>query len=172
MGQFKSLLALSARQAHSRSPSVPKSGSGSNVSCFVGHEHAEHCSYPFGSGMGCHRMGRESRSPVHVTCQQRSSSQIATTGSLWPAMRTRTGVFTGAVQIGLHRCSPELGRCELVCGKATPSCSGRPAAWMIGWPEWHMLAGEWAIVGAMRIIHVREGTSGADYEVELELPKA
>jgi len=124
--------ALSVRQSHPQFPSVPKSGSGSNVSCFVGHEHAEYCSYPFGSGMGCHRIGRESRSPVHVTCQQRSSSQIATTGSRWPVMRTRTGVFTGAVQIGLHPCSPELGPCELVCGKATPSCSGRPAAWMIG----------------------------------------
>src|SRR4051812_40716715 len=99
-----------------------KSGSGSNVSCFAGHEHAEHCSYPFGPGMGCHRMGRESRSPVHVTCQQRSSSQIATTGSLWPAMRTRTGVFTGAIQIGLHPGSPEAGPCKLVRGKAnTPA---------------------------------------------------
>ena len=124
--------ALSARQPHSRCLSTPKSGSGSDVSCFAGYEHAEHCSFPFGSRMGCHRMGRESRSLVHVTCQQRSSSQIATTGSRWPVMRTRTGVFTGAVQIGLHPCSPELGPCELVCGKATPSCSGRPAAWMIG----------------------------------------
>src|SRR5829696_2970595 len=81
--------------------------------------------------MGCHRMGRESRSPVHVTCQQRSSSQIATTGSLWPAMRTRTGVFIGAVQIGLHPGSPEAGPCELVRGKAnTPALVH--AAWMIG----------------------------------------
>ena len=67
--------------------------------------------------MGCHRIGRGSRSPVQATCQQRSSSRIATTGSLWPATRTKTGVFTGAVQIGLHPCSPELGSCELACSK-------------------------------------------------------
>ena len=88
-----------------------------DFSYLAAHDRAEHCSYTVDPGMGCHRIGRGSRSPVQATCQQRSSSRIATTGSLWPATRTKTGVFTGAVQIGLHPCSPELGSCELACSK-------------------------------------------------------
>ena len=88
-----------------------------DFSYLAAHDRAEHCSYTVDPGMGCHRIGRGSRSPVQATCQQRSSSRIATTGSLWPATRTRTGVLTGAVQIGLHPCSPELGSCELACSK-------------------------------------------------------
>ena len=62
---------------------------------------------PFGPGIDCHRIGRGSRSPVHSTCQQRSSSQTATTGSSGE-LRARERVCPQGQSKLLDPCSPEL----------------------------------------------------------------
>src|SRR5215217_6727378 len=100
-------MCATARAAHGWSPGRSRTR--------VSPLRSQNCSYSFRPGMGCHRMGRWSRSPVHATCQQRSLSQMATTGSLSPTTRTSTALFTGAVQIGLHH----TGRVVLTVVAAT-----------------------------------------------------